>query len=68
EEKAEEIAEFCERRGVEVTAKIPFNRAVTDAMVEGRTIVEYSKENPVSEEIRRLWRRVLQVLGGDMRG
>ena len=63
EEKAEEIAEFCERRGVKVAAKIPFNRAVTDAMVEGRTIVEYSEENPVSEEIRRLWRRVLQVLG-----
>lgn len=58
-EKAEEIAEFCKDRGVEVVARIPFDRAVTDAMVVGKTIIEYSAENSVSREMRRMWERVL---------
>lgn len=62
EEKAEEIVEFCESRGIEVMAKIPFNKAVTDAMVKGKTIIEYSGRNPASEEIKKAWKRVLRAL------
>lgn len=61
-EKAEEIEEFCEGRGVEVVARIPFDRVVTDAMVQGKTIVEYSVDRPVSREMKRMWERVLQAL------
>lgn len=62
-EKAEEIAEFCEGRGVEVVARIPFDKAVTDAMVQGKTIIEYSSEGSVSRDMRRMWERVLEALG-----
>ena len=35
---------------------------VTEAMVAGKTIVEYSPENEVSQEIKTTWKRVLSVL------
>jgi len=58
----EKIVKFCEKNKIEVVGKISFNPIVTEAMVAGRTIVEYSPENEVSQEIKATWKRVLSVL------
>ena len=58
----ERIVEFCEKNEVDTTGKIPFDPTVTEAMVAGKTIVEYSPENKVSQEIKTTWKRVLSVL------
>jgi len=55
---AERIVKFCEKNGVEVAGKIPFDPLVTEAMVAGKTVVEYSPESEVSREIVKLWDRV----------
>jgi MinD superfamily P-loop ATPase len=61
-ENTEKIVEFCEKNKIEVTGKIFFDPAVTEAMVAGKTIVEHSPENMVSREIKNTWKRVLSFL------
>jgi len=61
-ENTEKIVEFCEKNNVEVTGKISFDPIVTEAMVAGKTVVENSPENMVSQEIETIWKRVLSAL------
>jgi MinD superfamily P-loop ATPase len=54
------IVEFCESNGVEVVGKIPFDPIVTEAMVAGKPVVEFSAESKVSQSIKELWQRTLE--------
>jgi MinD superfamily P-loop ATPase len=51
------ITAYCAEHGVEVAACIPFDIAVTEAMVQGKPITAY-EDGPVSEELRKLWLHV----------
>ena len=62
EENTNRIVEFCESRTVKVVGKIHFNSIVTKAMVVGKSVVEYSPDNIVSQEIEIVWKRVLATL------
>ncbi|HAS04838.1 MAG TPA: (4Fe-4S)-binding protein [Dehalococcoidia bacterium] len=61
EENSREIERYCKTQNVEVVAKIPFDNVVTEAMVKGIPVVEYS-ESAVSKEIKSLWQNVLKSL------
>ena len=60
EENTDRIVEFCRSNGVEVVGKIPFDPLVTEAMVAGKSIVDYSPKSRVSEAIAELWKRTLE--------
>lgn len=60
EENTDRIVEFCRSNGVEVVGKIPFDPLVTEAMVTGKSIIEYSPKSRVSEAIAELWKRTLK--------
>ena len=62
EENADEIVDFCRENGIEVVGKIPFNHVVTEAMVNGKPIVEYAAESDVAKEIQRMWEKTLSAL------
>jgi len=62
ESNAEKILSFCKDKGVEVAGKIPFNPKVTEAMVKGKTIIEYSVKSDVAIEIRHVWEKISAVL------
>jgi len=62
EENARKIIRFCEKHGIEVAGTIPFDPVVTEAMVNGKPVVEYSPRCPVSQEIRAIWKAVLLTL------
>ena len=64
-ENSEKIVEFCEENGVEVVGEVPFDPIVTEAMVNGKTFVEYSPRSTVSRGIETVWKRVLSVLNGE---
>jgi MinD superfamily P-loop ATPase len=51
------IHDYCRKNGVEVAAMIPFDNAVTEAMVKGVPIVEHS-DGRVAREIRSLWQYI----------
>jgi MinD superfamily P-loop ATPase len=57
-DNAEKILGFCRERGIEVAGRIPFNPKVTEAMVNGKTISEYSPESDVAREIANMWKKI----------
>jgi MinD superfamily P-loop ATPase len=60
EENTGRVAAFCKSNGVEVVGKIPFDQIVTEAMVAGKPIVEYSPESRVSQAIKEMWQSTLK--------
>ena len=52
-----QIANYCRVQGIEVAARIPFDKAVTEAIVHGLPVVEYT-DGMVSRQIKTLWRDV----------
>jgi MinD superfamily P-loop ATPase len=49
---------FCEENSIEIAGSVPFSPKVTEAMVNGKTITEYSPESFVAREIKRTWQKV----------
>ena len=60
-DNAEKIVRFCEESEVEVAGKIPFNPVVTEAMVNGKPIVEYAPRSDVAQETEKVWEKILSV-------
>jgi MinD superfamily P-loop ATPase len=61
QENTRHIEDYCSAQGVEVASKIPFDNAVTEAMVRGVPVVKYG-DNPVSREIERMWHTLSVML------
>jgi MinD superfamily P-loop ATPase len=61
-DNTEKIVSFCRENDIEVVGKIPFNTKVTEAMVNGKPIVEYAPESDVAKEIGNMWKKVLSAL------
>jgi MinD superfamily P-loop ATPase len=62
EENTNKISRFCEENGVEVVGNIPFNPVVTEAMVNGKTVMEYSSKCDVAKEIKAIWNKLCTEL------
>jgi len=56
-EMSKKIEEHCADNGISLIGKVRFDRSVVEAMVEGKTIMEY-KDTPVKDEIRKIWERL----------
>jgi len=61
EENTQEIERYCSTGVLAVAAKIPFDNIVTEALVRGVPVVEYSDGN-VTLELKRLWDSVCETL------
>lgn len=60
-EKAGETEAWCERNGVSFLGRMPYDRAVTRAQIEGRSVVEYSGEHSeITRAIRGIWEKICQ--------
>jgi len=57
EENTCQIESYCGKEGIEVAARIPFDNVMTEAIVQGLPVVEYS-ENKVTYQIKELWQAV----------
>jgi len=57
------IQNYCRKNGIDVAANIPFDNAVTEAMIKGISVVEYS-DGRVAREIKSLWQYVEQRMQG----
>ena len=56
-EMSEKIEEHCAKSGITLIGKVRFDKTVVEAMVEGKTIMEY-KDTPVKEDIIRIWEKL----------
>jgi MinD superfamily P-loop ATPase len=60
-EMAERIEVYCRDNGLGLAGTLPYDPAVTEAMVQGKTILEWSR-NGLGEKIRAIWERVQRQL------
>lgn len=61
EDNSHQIEVYCQSQGIDIASKIPFDNVVTEALVHGLPVVEYSR-NRVTREIERLWQVVAKHL------
>ena len=61
EDNSHQIEGYCQSQGIDIASKIPFDNVVTEALVHGLPVVEYSR-NRVTREIERLWQVVAKHL------
>ena len=64
EGNARRIEAFCEGANAPVLARIPFDTVVTDAIVRGVPLVEYS-DGPLAREVEALWRKLAEMVSRD---
>jgi len=62
EDNSRQIESYCRNQGIKVAAKIPYDNAVTEALVQGLPVVEYSN-NKVSQQIKALWQNIAEAMG-----
>jgi MinD superfamily P-loop ATPase len=55
--RSREIATFCAERSVKLVGHIPYDTVVTEAMVQGRPVTDYT-DGPVTEALQTIWGRV----------
>jgi MinD superfamily P-loop ATPase len=61
EENTRKIETYCRDEKIEVAARIPFDNVVTEAMIKGLPVVEFSS-GQVSREIEHLWDSVRRAI------
>ncbi len=61
EENTRQIEGYCLNQGIEVVSRIPFDNVVTEALVQGLPVIEYS-DCEVSRSVEALWRSVYERL------
>ncbi len=61
-DNTEKILSFCDENNVKVVGRIPFNPKVTEAMVNGKTIMEYAPQSEFAKEIEAVWRKIVDFL------
>ena len=61
-DNTEKILRFCIENKIEVAGKVSFSPKVTEAMVNGKTILEYAPENDVAKEIGAIWKKACSIL------
>jgi MinD superfamily P-loop ATPase len=57
------IEDYCRRQGIAITAKIPYDSIVTEAMVQGKTVMEYRPDG-TAQRIEKLWNEIAGRLAG----
>jgi len=61
EANARKIEDYCSTQDIKVAVKIPFDNVVTEAMVRGLPVVEYS-DGVVAREMKKLWNIICDAL------
>ena len=67
EENARQIESNCLNQGVEIAGKVSFDNVVTESIVQGIPVVEYSN-GKVTREIERMWRTISEMLKNGSKG
>ncbi len=62
EENSLQIENFCQKQGIIIAAKIPFDTVVTEALGQGMPVVEYSEKSMVTNKIKNMWVNMLDCL------
>jgi len=59
---AAQIEALCKELRIEIVGRIPFDTAVTEAMVQGLPVTAYQPKSPASQSLRQAWQKVIGAL------
>lgn len=59
--RTDELVDSCARRGIDVVGRIPFDTVVTDAVVNGEPVTDYS-DGKVAQALCEVWSRVRPMI------
>ncbi len=57
-EMSEEIVNFLNTENIQLLAKLPFDKTVVEAMIEGKSIVEYAPASETSQLFKVVWENI----------
>lgn len=55
---ARSIEQFLQSKNIPLLAKISFDKEMVEAMIEGKTIIEYNSESTISKQIQEVWNQL----------
>jgi len=58
---SEQIEAWCSNTGIKVIGQLPFDSGVVEAMVQGKSIIEYDINSSVSIMIIEIWNKILNT-------
>ncbi len=61
-ENTRRIERFCRKQEIEIIGKVSFDSIVTEAMVNGKTIIEYSPRSAVAKEVEAIWEEISSLM------
>jgi MinD superfamily P-loop ATPase len=60
-ENSDKIEDWCQKNNVPIIGKVHFDNIITEALVKGLSVVEYS-DNTVTKEIRDIWQEIKAIV------
>lgn len=57
-EVTEMVKEYLSEKGIELLAELPFDKAMVEAMVNRKTIIEYDEGHIISKRLKEVWKRL----------
>ncbi|MBN1898177.1 MAG: 4Fe-4S binding protein [Spirochaetes bacterium] len=63
EDISNKIENICNEKKIPVVGKIPYDPIVTRAMIEKKTVIEFT-DRPVKEQIQNIWKNIYEKLSG----
>ncbi|MCG2726144.1 MAG: P-loop NTPase [Elusimicrobia bacterium] len=55
---SKKIEAYCKNNDISVLGKLAFDKTVVEAMVEGKTIIEYAPNSETSNKLREIWNKI----------
>ena len=63
EDNTRRIEDYCRRQNLDIVGGIPYDNMVTEAMIQGKTVVEYG-HNGAAQYIKTIWGKIYNRLVG----
>jgi MinD superfamily P-loop ATPase len=60
-EQSETIARNIEKQGLTFLGKIPYDPVFTEAMIEGKTVLEYAPDSKAGQAVVEIWNKILHA-------
>jgi MinD superfamily P-loop ATPase len=55
---SDQIEDWCRQNKITIAGQLPFNKQMVEAMVMGKSIIEFAPDNEISKNIRILWNKI----------
>ena len=61
-ENTKKIEDYCKKNTLPLVGKLPYDNIATSAMIEGKTLIEYSPNSLLSNNVKNMWENILNIL------